>query len=353
MYDIVPLQQYNFKHTAYQKDTDHIANRRSTDIFRGWIPKRFQAPVSYALPCYPVKRYRKKQRGNIVHTGLYSSFRVQLAETLRNRWHIRPENQECATPQTSADSFGRGFCTQSHRKRQAESACSQSELGSSDRTYGKRIYTTAFFKNIGARYKRIRLRPQGSPDPQCYEYKKEKLKELKVLSNEGHIDLFFGDESHVCTLGYVPYGWQFKDEDVFVPAQKAARLNLFGLISRNNEYHGFTAQENITQDKIVSYLDEFSKSITKKTVLVLDNASVHRGRKVKEKREEWAERGLFIFYLPPYSPQLNIAETLWRILKGKWIKPQSYQNTQILFDTTNRILEGIGKDYIVNFSHVA
>lgn len=173
------------------------------------------------------------------------------------------------------------------------------------------------------------------------------------MSNEGHIDLFFGDESHVCTLGYVPYGWQFKDEDVFVPAQKASRLNLFGLISRNNEYHGFTAQENITQDKIVSFLDEFSKSITKKTVLVLDNASVHRGRKVKEKREEWAERGLFIFYLPPYSPQLNIAETLWRILKGKWIKPQSYQNAQILFDTTNRILEGIGKDYIVNFSHVA
>ena len=89
-----------------------------------------------------------------------------------------------------------------------------------------------------------------------------------------------------------------------------------------------------------------------RTVLVLDNASVHRGRKVKEKREEWAERGLFIFYLPPYSPQLNIAETLWRILKGKWIKPQAYQNAQILFDTTNRILEGIGKDYIVNFSHV-
>ena len=154
-------------------------------------------------------------------------------------------------------------------------------------------------------------------------------------------------------LEYVPYGWQFKDEDVFVPARKAARLNLFGFISRNNEYHGFTAQENITQDKIVSYLDEFSKSITQKTVLVLDNASVHRGRKVKEKREEWAERGLFVFYLPPYSPQLNIAETLWRILKGKWIKPQAYQNAQILFDTTNRILEGIGKDYIVNFSHVA
>ena len=111
---------------------------------------------------------------------------------------------------------------------------------------------------------------------------------------------------------------------------------------------------NLVLSKSLSLNHRMHNLYTKfvRTVLVLDNASVHRGRKVKEKREEWAERGLFIFYLPPYSPQLNIAETLWRILKGKWIKPQSYQNAQILFDTTNRILEGIGKDYIVNCSHV-
>ena len=125
----------------------------------------------------------------------------------------------------------------------------------------------------------MRLRPQESPYPQYYEHKKERLKELEALNNEGHIDLFFGDESHVCTHGYVPYGWQFKDEDAFVPAKKAARLNIFGFISRNNEYRGFTTQENITQDKIMSYLDGFSKSIDRKTVLVLDNASVHRGEK--------------------------------------------------------------------------
>ncbi|WP_291598695.1 transposase [Bacteroides sp.] len=53
--------------------------------------------------------------------------------------------------------------------------------------------------------------------------------------------------------------------------------------------------------------------------MVLDNASVHRNKKIKELRSLWEQRGLFIFYLPPYSPQLNIAETLWRILKGKWI----------------------------------
>lgn len=62
----------------------------------------------------------------------------------------------------------------------------------------------------------------------------------------------------------------------------------------------------------------------------------------------------FPLFLPPYSPQLNIAETLWRILKGKWIRPQDYITSDILFYTTNRALADIGKGLRINFSkHVA
>ena len=69
--------------------------------------------------------------------------------------------------------------------------------------------------------------------------------------------------------------------------------------------------------------------------------------------DEWRARGLFIFYLPPYSPHLNIAETLWRILKTKWIKPCHYIDTNTLFNTTHEILSSIGDRYRVNYSDVA
>ena len=108
-------------------------------------------------------------------------------------------------------------------------------------------------------------------------------------------------------------------------------------------------------DKIVSFLDEFSFRIHKDTFVVLDNATVHRNRWIKELRPIWEKRGLFIFFLPPYSPHLNIAETLWRILKGKWIKPQDYMSTDMLFYATNRALADIGKGLnIIRFlKHVA
>ena len=195
-----------------------------------------------------------------------------------------------------------------------------------------------FFKRSGARYKRIRKRPRGVPSPQLYAYKKEKLHELEELDSKGDIDLFYADESHVCTNGYVPYGWQYKDEDVYVPAERAARLNIFGMITRRNEYRGFTTQESINADKVLEYLDLMSFTVKKKTVIVLDNASVHRNRKIKELRKIWESRGLFLFYLPPYSPELNPAEILWRILKGKWLRPVDYTTTDSLSLTPQTVL---------------
>ena len=48
------------------------------------------------------------------------------------------------------------------------------------------------------------------------------------------------------------------------------------MITKRNQYKVFTTQESINADKIVDYLDRFSFNVTKKTVIVLDNASVQR-----------------------------------------------------------------------------
>ena len=59
------------------------------------------------------------------------------------------------------------------------------------------------------------------------------------------------------------------------------------MISFLRNHCGENIIRNLTQDKIVDYLDRFSFNVTKKTVIVLDNASVHRNRKVKELRKIW------------------------------------------------------------------
>jgi len=171
------------------------------------------------------------------------------------------------------------------------------------------------------------------------------------LERESKINLYFADESHVCTEGYVPYGWQFRDENVYIPSLKAHRINIFGMIDRNNQYDGFCTTESIDTDKVIEFLDTLWLKVEKNTCIVLDNASVHRSGKIKKLRSIWEHRGLYLFYLPPYSPHLNIAETLWRVMKGKWIRPQDYICKDTLFYTVNRALADIGNGVSINFKH--
>lgn len=216
-----------------------------------------------------------------------------------------------------------------------------------------REYLQGFFIRLGAGYRRIRKRPKGNPSPQLYAYKTEKLQELVQQEKDGLIDLYYGDESHICTEGYVPYGWQFRGEDVYIPSERGLRLNIFGMIDRNNRYEGFSTTENMTADKVADFLDRLSLRLRRNTFVVLDNASVHRCKLMRELRPIWEKRGLFLFFLPPYSPHLNIAETLWRILKGKWLRPVDYCSTDSLLYATDRALAALGSELNINFTHAA
>ena len=176
------------------------------------------------------------------------------------------------------------------------------------------------------------------------------LGELENLECQGLISLLYGDESHVCSEGYVPYGWQFPGEDVFVPCEKGFRLNCWGLISRHNECHWHTTQASIDSRFVLERLDMLSLSIHKPTFIVLDNASIHTAKIIKDRIPVWRQRGFYLFYLPTYSPQLNIAETLWRHLKGGWLRPQDYADNQTLAYALNRCLANVGTELNINFS---
>jgi hypothetical protein len=68
-----------------------------------------------------------------------------------------------------------------------------------------------------------------------YQLQVEKLGELEHLSSCGTIDLYYVDETHVCSEGYVPYGCQFPDEEVCILSEKACKINCFGFIGRQNQ----------------------------------------------------------------------------------------------------------------------
>ncbi len=187
--------------------------------------------------------------------------------------------------------------------------------------------------------------------PEYYRDRVERLGKLERLSQLGKIDLYYGDESHVCSEGYVPYGWQFPDEQVCILSEKAYKINCFGMITRKNQCYWKATEANIEAQFVLEYLEEFSFQIHKETFIVLDNARLHKAKSIQERVPYWQKRGLFLFFLPPYSPHLNIAETLWRKLKKEWLNPEDYINKDMLFYATNRCLSNVGNNLKINFCH--
>ena len=310
--------------------------------------------IQASLPWNFVEIGWQDKQGNSRNPRLFPCLRIPVATGIQGWGHQGPGSKK--RPETQTDSQQRGTregSSQGSFGKPGKPEICQGGFRKGNRHFGIPIHAETFFRTVGAGYKRIRLTPKGEPSPQILESAVERLQELDRLEISGHIDLVFGDESHVCTSGYVPYGWQFPDEKVSIRVEKCGRLNIFGMISRNNKYHGFTSTESINSDRFIEYMDEYTLTLKKLTVLVLDNASIHKSKKVKERVEDWKKRGLYIFYLPPYSPHLNLAETLWRILKGKWIKPEHYISKDTLFNAVQNILGGIGSEYKVRYSHAA
>ena len=185
---------------------------------------------------------------------------------------------------------------------------------------------------------------------EVYEHKVQVLGELEDLSTQGAIDLYYSDESKVSLTPCIPYGWQFPDEEVFMPTQKGEGLNCFALLKRNNECLIETTTNNINSQFVFERLEELSTKLKKLTVVVLDNARIHHSQIIKERIKVWQAKGLYLFYLPRYSPHLNIVEILWRKLKYEWLSPSDYLDKENLFYQIRLALTSVGQDLFIKFS---
>ena len=95
---------------------------------------------------------------------------------------------------------------------------------------------------------------------------------------------------------------------------------------------------------IIECIDDFVK-----TIIVLDNASIHKSKAFKQKIKQWQEDDLYIYFLPPYSPELNKIEILWRFIKYKWIPFDAFLNFEKLKDRISEVLYNVGNKCSINF----
>jgi hypothetical protein len=159
----------------------------------------------------------------------------------------------------------------------------------------------------------------------------------------GLIDLFYLDESGFAPTLPTGSTWARKKTRALVwdePPQ-GRRLNVLGALAVGGEAPGLVWTSPAGKLDGAAFLEFVWRRVAalpdaperlplgyrraRPCAIVLDNYSVHRSNQVQAARPELERVGVGFYYLPPYSPELNRIEDLWRHVKYEELPVRSYR----------------------------
>ena len=206
-------------------------------------------------------------------------------------------------------------------------------------------------KRLGFSFRRARRVPEKAACPKKQGRVQRALARLHRLEDAGQCQILYGDESGFCLQPPLPYLWQPKGKTLGLPAKAhSRRLSVLGFLSKAGHLHHFGTQDTLTAQFVIESIEALLPLLCRPAVLVLDNATVHRSKRVCAKHKEWKQKGLRLLFLPPYCPHLNRIEALWRQVKYRWLWPEAYQNFETLCQCVTNILAQVGTKYKISFA---
>lgn len=171
----------------------------------------------------------------------------------------------------------------------------------------------------GFSYKKPSVVP-GKADKEQQKIWLSRYEDLKQNLSESEA-ICFMDGVHPTHNVQPAYGWIKKGERKEIPANSGrSRLNLSGAIDVN--VHKVIIQEDKMLNAVstISFLQKIEEAYSDKTKIHIfcDNAPYYRNKAVTEYLKE---SKIQLHFLPPYSPNLNPIERLW-----KWMKERTVYN---------------------------
>lgn len=166
---------------------------------------------------------------------------------------------------------------------------------------------------LGFSYKKPKGRPYKANAVQQEAFIKsyEQLKS-RIKPNE---KIVFIDSVHPTQATKLTYGWIKKGKTAEVSTSASrTRINIIGAIEVTNISKALvTEYETINADSVIDFFNQLRQQYSMKTKLhiFLDQAGYHRSEELKKMARKL---NICLHYLPPYSPNLNPIERLWKVM---------------------------------------
>lgn len=197
-------------------------------------------------------------------------------------------------------------------------------------------------RRIGQSFRKPKTIPAGA----CPQKQAEAAAELYAFKENlppGE-EIIYSDFAHPQHGGVSSKSWMKKGCPKIMPSYVSkGRMNIAGSYSVCSGQILATQHPAANADAAIAHLGELRAQHPDSTKIhiVLDNAKYFRSKKVAD---YIAENPVFrLYFLPPYSPNLNLAERIWKLMREKAINRKVYASFADFEQGVCRFFREIGK----------
>jgi transposase len=179
-------------------------------------------------------------------------------------------------------------------------------------------------------------------DPERIErWKREQYPAIQKQARQEGARIWFEDESGVRSDDHGGTTWApVGQTPVMRTTGTRFRYNMISAVSAQGELRFMLTKKTVTAAVFVAFLDRLLKGMKEPVFLIVDGHPVHRSRKVQTYMASTKGR-LRLFFLPPYSPELNPDEQVWTEVKVRGIRRRVIGSASQMYRTLLGLLRSL------------
>jgi transposase len=180
-----------------------------------------------------------------------------------------------------------------------------------------------FLKKLGLKRLKVGQIPSKADPEKQQAFLEEELEPRLEEAKRGERHLFFVDAAHFVMQPFLGFLWCFVRQFIQSPSGRK-RFNVLGALHATTlQVVTFTNDSYINSYAVARLMCQIAVAFADLPItLVMDNARYQRCRFVMDLA---TALGIELLFLPPYSPNLNLIERLWKFVKKKCLYSQYYE----------------------------
>ena len=152
-------------------------------------------------------------------------------------------------------------------------------------------------------------------DVKLKTFMNETYPEIAAKAKKEGAEIYWGDETGINNQEYHVRGFAPKGQTPTVPSfSKVEKINMISAINNKGTCRFMCYEDSMNQQRFIEFMKRLVRDSEKKVLFIVDNLRVHHGKIVQQWLGEHQDK-IEVFYISPYSPEINPDEYLNHNLK--------------------------------------